>query len=85
MNGVEYIYYFESNETILSLTSNKTFMSINPIEPQPYFSPKILTMDIETRLVKGIHVPLCICVFDGDKVFYSLFIDDWKSRMQKFF
>jgi len=76
MNEKEYIYYIDNNDIKCFFRSNKTNLSINIIDPQPYFEPKILTLDIETILVNGEHIPLCIAIFEGELCSYTLFDKD---------
>jgi hypothetical protein len=39
---------------------------------------KFLTMDIETFIKDGIHIPYCICFYDGIKTF-SYYLTDFKN------
>nr|YP_010044428.1 DNA polymerase [Trametes coccinea]QPF23669.1 DNA polymerase [Trametes coccinea] len=52
---------------------------IKPLLAKPYYNNKFITMDLETRNVKGILVPYAIALFDGEnsKTFY---VTDYKDH-----
>ena len=86
MDGRQYVYLMEDGEVKCYFKSNKTHGIISNIKKEPYYKPKILTLDIETRVVNGEHIPICIAIFDGSYVFYKLFNEkDWRKDMMEFF
>jgi hypothetical protein len=71
-------YYYEFKELILVKTIKKT----NPIKKtniSKKVDNRIITMDLETLLVNGIHVPYLLCWYDGI-ISKSYFIDSLSSQ-----
>ena len=85
-DGIEYIYLMENEEIKCYVKNFKNNLFINKLDNQPYIKPKILTLDIETRVVNGEHIPICIAVFDGEMIHYSLLEEtSWRQGMTTFF
>ena len=66
------------NNKIVLLTVDKKVNFIKNLLPLSQLNNKIITMDIETFIKDGIHIPYCISWYDGDKS-RSYYILDLKS------
>jgi hypothetical protein len=70
-------YTFKNNELIL-LTIDKSTKFIQPLLQQDKLNEKIISMDIETYIKNGVHIPYCINFYDGI-IKSSYFITDFKN------
>jgi DNA polymerase elongation subunit (family B) len=70
-------YTFTNNELIL-IEIDKKVKFIEPLKSSTGLSNKFLTMDIETFLKDGVHVPYCICFYDGKNEF-SYYLNYYKN------
>lgn len=70
-------YTYKNNELIL-LTIDKSTKFIKPLLQQDKLNEKFISMDIETYIKDGVHIPYCICWYDKIES-YSYYIKDYKS------
>lgn len=70
-------WIFKNNEQILFKTE-KPAKFIQPLVRSETLTNKFITMDIETFIKDGIHVPYCISWFDGEHCF-SYYLTDFKD------
>ena len=70
-------FTFKNNILVL-LTVEKSVKFIKKLLPQSQLNNKIITMDIETFVKDGIHIPYCISWYDGENS-KSYYIFDLKS------
>lgn len=96
-DNVEKNYYIQNGKVVLYKEDLKNISYIEPILKQPFHKPKILTLDFETRDVKTVDpdtgrdiivkVPICMCIYDGQKSFYYLFENpnNWIKDLRKAF
>jgi hypothetical protein len=66
----------EYNNKIILKTLNIKTDYLKTIKKERKISNKIITFDIETRVEKNVHIPYCICYFDGKKS-YSFYATDF--------
>lgn len=64
------------NDELKLLTIEKPNKFIKPIKKKKYSNDKILTMDLETRLIDNNHNPYCLSIYDGN-IAKSFFITDY--------
>ena len=90
----EYVDHFINSKTFTRTISNKKYTFINnelilieivkkvkfiePLKSSHILNTKFLTMDIETFVKDGIHVPYCICFYDGENEF-SYYLNYYKN------
>jgi DNA polymerase elongation subunit (family B) len=70
-------FIFKNNELVL-LTIDKSTKFVKGLLPLQKITNKFLTFDIETLIKDNIHVPYCVCWFDGNNLnsyFINKFID----------
>jgi len=70
-------FIFKNNELLL-FKVEKSAKFINPLIRSETLSNKFLTMDIETFIKDGIHIPYCISFYDGENTF-SYYLTDFKD------
>lgn len=66
------------NGEILFKTVERNCKFINKISKNKVISNRFLTLDLETRNIKGIHSPYCISFFDGKQA-YSFYLSDFNG------
>jgi hypothetical protein len=70
-------YTFKDNKLVI-LTVEKPVNFIKPLLSLSTLTNKIITLDIETFIKDGIHIPYVICWFDGEKS-NSYYLVDFNS------
>lgn len=70
-------YLFDKGKIILKKIVRETNF-ISKINQSVSLSDKILTMDLETRNIKGKLIPYCVCIYDGVNLF-SFYLMDYKD------
>jgi hypothetical protein len=73
-------FYIQNNKVILKTIKFKTDV-LKPTHKERKLFNKIITLDIETRVENNIHIPYCICYYDGkDK--YSFYVTDFSYHYE---
>lgn len=72
-------FIFKDNELFLFKTE-KPVKFINNLKPQAEINNKFITLDIETYIKDGVHVPYCISWYDGHKEF-SYFLSNYANSV----
>ena len=73
-------FYFDNGQIINKKIERKV-QHIKPISKNLYRTDLFLTLDIETKTIKGKLHPICISIYDGFTI-KSFFIDDYKSEYE---
>lgn len=78
-------YYIRTNDQIVLMTKEdlKTKF-LDKIKKQQLKAPKIMTIDIETKVVDGVHIPYLFSIYDGKNTFSS-FVDFAKDGPTELF
>lgn len=77
--------YFYSDGELLFYQEDRKATFIENIPKSFKTQPKILTLDLETRDIGGVKVPICMSIYDGKKATSFLFKDSnkWEEEMLK--
>jgi hypothetical protein len=67
--------FFYSDGKLLLYLEDKKVSFIEKISKNIKIQPKILTLDLETRDIEGVKIPICMSIYDGKKVSSFLFKD----------
>lgn len=70
-------FYIKNEENVLKCTRFK-IDHLKPLKLEKKITNKYLTLDIETMVVDGKHIPYCICYFDG-KNKYSFYLSNYSN------
>jgi len=57
-------YRIQKNQIVFKMSNYKTD-TLKPIKADKNLTNKIITLDVETMVQNGEHIPYCICHFDG--------------------
>nr|WUR10579.1 hypothetical protein [Elmerina hispida] len=68
-------FYILNNQILLKTIKFKTEY-LKPIKKEKICRVKIITLDIETKVIGNVHIPYCICYYDGTKK-ESFYIKDF--------
>lgn len=72
-------FIFKNNELFL-LKADKPVKFITKLNLSTEIQNKFITFDIETYIENGIHIPYCICWFDGENSF-SYYLSDFNNSV----
>lgn len=77
-------FYYIDGKIILSLEDKKV-KYIKGIAKDSSTTPKILTLDLETRDIANKKIPICMSIYDGEKATSFIFDDPnkWEEGMYK--
>lgn len=82
-NGIEKLYIFDSGKVVFyTIPKKSTYISKVSKDLVNLDKPKILTLDLETRVIKDLMIPLCMSIFDGKNAYSTTFNQDsWQNDM----
>jgi len=72
-------FIFKDNELFL-LKVDKPAKFITKLNLSNEIQNKFITFDIETYIKNGIHIPYCICWYDGEN-YYSYYLSDFNNSL----
>lgn len=63
---MESTHYFEGGKEVARFTQSKIKTAfIKPSPTHKYINTKLITLDIETKVIEGKMVPVCMSFYDG--------------------
>jgi DNA polymerase type B, organellar and viral len=70
--------YFYKDNALIAKTIEKKVSVLEPIKKDKLIKNKLITLDIETIVKKGIHIPFCVSFYDGKNKF-SFYLSNYKD------
>ena len=71
-------FYYENGNQVAQTTNPEKVRYLTPRLKETTMNTKIMTLDIETRLIDGKMVPICMSFYDGNKAWTYVFINPQK-------
>ncbi len=78
-NNNQHVYYYKEDKLVLKIIDKKVNV-LTPIKKEKKEIFNVITLDIETRVENGVHIPYCICFYDG-KNSYSYYITEYENSV----